>query len=144
MISVDPGVKFCGVAWWTRRGELINASLHATDALYHLESSELVIVEQPQYDARTDKVRVQDVLNLSVAAGRAAEALRSFAGKVAFYTPKAWKSELPKKICHERALAALKFGERDLIELPKNKKGRSDVMDAVALGLWWLRKNGVR
>jgi hypothetical protein len=133
--SCDPGVNFLGLARW-RAGELERAWAHPTNKIDELWfHSDPVVVEMPQKDGRTRRVRMKDVLNLTAAAGRITGRTD---GDAIFVTPKQWKGSLPKDVMHERITARLNDREPGRIERAPRKKERGDILDAIGIGLWQL------
>jgi len=94
------------------------------------------VVEIPQHDARSRRVRLADLLELSAVAG--ALACRFDARGV---TPSEWKGNAPKEVTAARAVNALTWAEvakteLDLADVPASL--RHNVWDAIAIGLWAL------
>ncbi len=130
MISIDPGVHACGWAEWSA-SLLICAGLGTPNLLGHAT----VVVERPQVDGRTRKIKLQDVLDLSYAAGAAGGA-----GAVKVF-PRDWKGNVPKKVMARRIDRSLDPAERRvlaacLVDVPKDLQ--HNVWDAVGIGLWHL------
>lgn len=94
---------------------------------------DVLVIERPQvYDARHSKGDPNDLITLAITVGRLIE--RMDATTVLTPLPREWKKQLPKDICHKRALAVLSPDERRLLVSDHN------ALDAVALGLWYLKR----
>lgn len=147
--SVDPGAD-TGLAIW-ENGRLNGAWSIDPDDFAVLGLDELVIEEPKIYPRkRKDKngerwIDPNAIVKLGITAGQIAGIATVLSGaKIVWYLPEVWKGQLPKEICHERALAALNDDERGAIHLPKAKKKRGDLFDAVALGLYHLGRSRSR
>ena len=166
LLSVDPGLHKLGWALWSRKGELQVASLciapaaksdmrtwvNMTDALYEqlLDSMDregrgvntLVCEMMQAYERNRSTTNHEDLLQLCGVLGALAHEFQH--AEMFEYRPREWKGQVPKEICHTRALAKLSDEERARIQLPRDAKAKLDVLDAVALGLFHLKKEKKR
>jgi len=164
-VSVDPGKRQCGVAWWTVQGGLIEAKIvesmvgpipdeprarpwRATfDAMaeYLRKSRPLYLVlEVPQIYGAASKWSgdPNDLVDVAAVAG----ALSITCDRLpATYLPHAWKVSVKKEVMtariRERWCTEV---DRAAVKLPSSKDLAHNVWDAVGLGLHHLRKLGLR
>lgn len=149
MISIDPGVKGCGVAVW-RHGTLIGAA-YETDSDPRMLAHKVptnddtdgdLVIEMPQVYARSkSKGDPNDLIKLAVMVGRI---LQSNQGLQWVYLPRQWKGQVPKDILTERTKRALTNLELDRVYLPKAPSLHHNVWDAIGIGLHHLHVTGVR
>lgn len=100
---------------------------------------ELVIIEAPRvYDRRRWKGDPNDLIDISIAGGILVGALRPEAIKI--IRPQDWKGQTPKDIQAERTLAKLTEAERLQLEGVTTKSKLHNVIDAVGIGLWELKR----
>lgn len=135
ILAIDPGVHFCGWALFGC-GERPLTRCGYTDvanAIYLSEYAGMdhtVVVERPQADGRP--ARLRDLLDLAVVAGQ-------LAGSVGrLVTPRQWKGNVPKAVCHARLFGRIPQATIDACIPSVLKSKRHNVYDAVALGLWAL------
>jgi hypothetical protein len=65
--------------------------------------------------------------------------------ETALVAPRTWKGNIPKAIHNERVLGALTAAERaTLPKRPRAKDFDHNMIDAVGIALWQLRKDGQR
>lgn len=99
------------------------------------EGLRLLVVERPQiYTRGTSKGDPNGLIELALLVGALLATIPH--GLYRAPLPHEWKGNLPKDICHARALSKLDAAERDAIEPQRSVRKRGDVHDAVALGLW--------
>ena len=138
LVAVDPGVHACGVAEFFG-GVLIHAGL--TDAPVVYQGTGCVVCEIPEQRGRTTNIRMSDLIELAVAAGRMTGAVPT--DRVEYVTPSRWKGQLPKKIQHARMLACLYPPEIETLAMgvePTESCLRHNIYDAVCLGLVTLER----
>jgi hypothetical protein len=151
IISLDPGVKLTGWAQWDPFGKLLHAGLIDTDhesftrfVQYQADHGifvEEIVCEFPQVYARSkSKGDPNDLLKLAAVIGAFSTT------RVPFTTvlPHQWKGECPKAVTKNRALETLTAEELERIELPSARSLHHNVYDAVGIGLWYLKKKGIR
>jgi hypothetical protein len=142
-VAIDPGKHNVGIAIFQ------DAIL---DVAYLLKTSEVFPNGIPAADeVVVEKMQVYrgsiaaPLVELAIISSEIAGAIKFGSGaRSIYYLPSHWKGQLGKDVCHARARAALAPFEIARIELPKAKKTQLDVMDAVALGLFHLRKTNRR
>lgn len=167
LLSIDPGVRGCGIAAWhdkqllragyvdgqsdpkeTDLAELIDDTSVRVQAWIFEQIQEVggpaeVVLEYPQtYDGRAAKGDANDLISLALVAGaifaRTDEPTR-------LVLPREWKGQVPKKNQHgenpieQRARGKLSPLELSRVVLPQ-KKLRHNVWDSVGIGLWHLRR----
>jgi hypothetical protein len=151
LLSIDPGVRYLGCAWWTG-GQLVRAwrvqapplghpghgiGRQLADVLAEVDPDGVAQVwcETPQdYDGRRAPRRALDGIRDTIAA------VRAYTGPAARWhtaLPGKWKANVPKYVHHERIRWLLSPEER--ARVPWDDR---DVADAVALGLWVLGRAG--
>lgn len=128
MISIDPG-KHTG---WARfvAGILTDCGLGYPP--FDPFDSKNVVIERPTIYPRSP-VPPNDIIELAITAGRIAERL---GGETVWVLPRRWKGTIPKAIMGERILKALT--PEEFARIPA--KARHDVIDAIGLGLWYLKR----
>lgn len=148
LLSVDPGNN-TGWAFFNSAGVLqccglvkclVPASL---DALAEkVSSADTVYVEIPQvYSGPRAKGDPNDLIQVAVCAGWVISQYRRADLKTV--KPAEWKGQEPKEITHKRVLASLSPYELTVFDqdLKKHPKGvQHNVVDAVGIGLWALRR----
>lgn len=158
ILSIDPGLRGCGVALWAPDGELAAAAYVAGDktakdaaawvtmayAVHewadHACGADLVdelVCEFPKvYTLGKSKGDPEDLLQLAAVVGCI---VGKFPGTVRrVYRPSEWKGQTPKDITTARTQAALTGEERARIKLP-GKSLAHNVHDAIGIGLRHLR-----
>lgn len=142
--SIDPGKVHCGVALWDKSKQLIRAFLAQgtkeqwLDFLEQLPKVTAGVMEVPQvYPGKA--VRHEDLIQLAASAGAIAGRM---GGVWEQARPGIWTRQTcqDKEIRLERAWNRLSANEKERIEVPTNLKREADVLDAIALGLWWLKR----
>lgn len=135
LLAIDPGVKKHGVAFFIG-GELSMCDRLTVDEMVFVWTPlDELVIELPQaYGLRGGKGEDKnDLIALAFEAGRVAGLLRPKALHVT--SPSNWKAQVPKEIVHNRCRRVLSPYEQWLLE------GRDhNVWDAVALGLWHLKR----
>jgi hypothetical protein len=142
MISVDPGAH-PGYAVFDRK-VLIHAGTEWVEA-WRPYCDELIIEHPTIYPH--SKARPNDIVTLAITAGRMAQ--RVGAEKEIWVLPRQWKGSIPKTrnisdyLCYKRVLAVLTDSENLTLAwalgiIPKARE--FDVVDAVGIGLWGLRR----
>jgi hypothetical protein len=149
ILAIDPGKHNVGVAFF-RDGVLDIAYLQKTDEIFlnflnggsSLPRCDVVVVEKMQVYRGSVAA---PLIDLAIISSEIAGAMKqAWGAESIYYLPAQWKGSAPKDVCHDRARAALTADELAQIKLPRAKKTQLDVWDAVSLGLFHLRKTGVR
>ncbi len=144
MVTVDPGKHASGWAAF-KNGELVlcgytGSAKTLVATLYPIfQNPRLVVVEAPRvYDRRRWKGDPNDLIDISIAGGILVGALRP--EEIKIIRPQDWKGQTPKDIQAERTLAKLTEAERLQLEGVTTKSKLHNVIDAVGIGLWELKR----
>ena len=141
-LCIDPGKHAFG--WALFEGTHLAACAYTKrEALTNLRSLVVaapfvVRIERPQIYPHS-KGDPNDLIDIAIFCGEAAYAFRAY--EVEFVLPHAWKGSVPKKVMTDRILNRLTAVERQIVEAcgcPKSKI--HNVLDAVGLGLWRLKR----
>jgi len=147
ILAVDPG-KHANAYARFNKGVLtrVEKTLH-DDAIYFMQHGEdffwnttVVIEGQQVYKTTPNPASIIDVAH---GAGRAMLIAEFFVSPHELVLPRIWKGQVPKKIHQERILSKLTNTELALLK-PFNKGQLKDIIDAIGIGLWWLKKEGIR
>ena len=158
LVSLDPGLRGCGVAWWNVYGELRHVAYirnpektgdgprawtgYERVCLWD-KRTDYFISEVPQvYRAGASKGDPDDLLQLAGVVG-VFSALMSADVRIGV-KPREWKGQVPKDVHHKRLLKELNYLETTMIEEAAPPSLRHNVLDAVGIGLWWLKNQGIR
>ena len=160
VLSIDPGVRGCGCAWWAG-DELLHSryvpgssgSRESTPAdwlvtVLAVEAAsgevldglrpDVVIVERMQVYAR-GKGDPRDLLALSAIGGGLFRAFGD--AEPVGPLPREWKGQVPREVMGNRIEQKVRDrGWWDRVAEPRRKANLNDVMHAVGLGLWYARK----
>lgn len=152
LISIDPGIRHCGIAVW-QDYKLINAQLIKGSKAKipqcfqdmvkslepHLKKLDLLIIEYPKIysQRRLQKGDPKDLLNLAALCG----AISSKFKNVTYLEPKIWKGQTKKHVTEYRVKKHLSKEELNNIKLPC-KYLQHNVYDAVGIGLWYIKNKG--
>lgn len=121
-----------GPVAWVRMAEAVRTEVEPVDVD--------LVIEVPQvYVAGRSKGDPDDLLELAGVDGAITTLLRP--GKIAGFKPREWKGQVPKEIHHARVLRKLNEAETAVLERANVPPSlRHNVVDAVALGVWFLRR----
>lgn len=165
IVAVDPDTKTPGLAAFDAEGLLFYAgasedSLDLVCDLFDVHDHGLLVIEVPQtYGGRAAGGADANVLiQLARVVGRFEQCALSRGGRVRAVSPRVWKGNAPKHITIQRAWDVLNGTEkthvakrlttqahRKLLAGEGLKSGPScDLMDAVALGLWYLNRHHLK
>jgi hypothetical protein len=150
LVSIDPAKRSVGWASF-EDGELVNCGLVRADRLLRLcselerllgnERPDLAIVEIPQvYVQRKQRGDPNDLVHVAIVAGVVIHLLRH-SEEVKLVRPRTWKGTRPKAVCNDLTLSRLNDTERSIldgVDVPASL--RHNVIDAVGLGLWELKR----
>lgn len=141
LLAIDPGTS-TGVAVFLGY-RLAFAGVYHPDQYDQLPglvdaSCARVVVEQPQFYTH-GPADPQRLAELAKKVGR----LQQLFPMAELVFPRQWKGQVPKPICHARGVAKLDPGERLVLDacskhVPKGQ--RHDMLDAVCLGLWAMKR----
>lgn len=155
LISIDPGVRGCGCAYWEDgllkaatyvkargdgQGQRAQAWLPMAKAVSEWAmstvgglGSPICVIELPRvYPGARQKGDQNDLIELAAVVGAIVAMLDVL---TAVMYPYEWKGQVPKKIHHERAKKRLSAEELSTVTLPSAKGLQHNVYDAIALGL---------
>ena len=109
-----------------------------------LRETPRIVIEVPQvYDRRKSVGDPNDLINLAFMAGLIIGALPT--DNVTVVRPAEWGGQVQKAIKNSRAVDSLSTEEKARIEIPKAAGTLlHNVLDAVGIGLWYLRRSGLR
>lgn len=146
MISVDPGLRHCGVAVWfdrrlIRAGLVTNSMIAGRGPVAHKLMAQSVIqyvfpngqteyvLEYPRIYPKgaQRKGDLNDLLDLAGVDGAIAALAQ---GAVQFVYPADWKGQIPKKIMNDRVWGVLTTSERIVCQSKDH-----NILDAVGIGL---------
>lgn len=153
ILCIDLGLWKLGLAYYSQEGELLEAKTIkredspqsrrgapawvAMSELPELPQEGAVVIESMQIDRRSRRAS-SDLLELS-AIGGAILSLANDRGLTTFsYRPKVWKGNTPKDVSKARAKEALSTEE-----LSRIADDNHDTWDAIALGLFHLKREGI-
>lgn len=145
LVTIDPGTEQAGFALFTE-GVLVRAELivekgttkeqrawkvaKKLGALYEKDSE--LVIEHPQVYTRGPG-DPDDLLALALVVG----GVLALCDGGEIVRPAQWKGQVPKKIMSARILKALSDEERILTDKIKNNH---NVLDAIGVGLWKLKR----
>jgi hypothetical protein len=150
LITVDPGQRHCGVAVWDPATRALlraylcgpskpTAPLVFLDELPKVAPSLITgVIEMPQRYPGSP-VKVETLIQLAAAANAVVGRL---GGQWTQARPGTWTRQWcqDKAIRLDRAWKRLSAEEQSRVEMPRAKLRQADVLDAVALGLWALKR----
>ena len=143
MVAIDPGKHASGWAVFIE-GKLTSCGFtndwrQVWCSYMRCPPLKLAIIEAPRvYDRRRWKGDPNDLIDISIAGGILVGALRP--EEIKIIRPQDWKGQTPKDIQAERTLAKLTEAERMQIEGVTTKSKLHNVIDAVGIGLWELKR----
>lgn len=140
IVAIDPGKHASGVAVF-QDGELVEvAYTNDAEALaYYRGRVDRVVIEAPRiYDIRRWKGDPNDLVDIAIAGAALAGSV--LPAELKPVRPDGWKGQTPKKIQNKRTLKALTDGERELLEGAATASKLHNVIDAVGIGLWELKR----
>lgn len=136
LTAIDPGKHASAVAEF--HDGTLRRVFYGRMITYFWAPEVAVVVELPQvYTRGSSKGDPNDLVDLAFSAGR----LVGNATNLRTVRPREWKGQLPKNVHHARvrkALSAAELAVLDACNVPVSK--RHNVLDAVGLGLWALRR----
>lgn len=143
LLTVDSGKRLFGAAKWVD-GVLQWAALFNRDLpgllIDRAAPVDLLVLERMVVGGVGSSRRRGDPADL-IAVSESSGFLRGiFQAPAIWRTANQWKGSLPKEETERRTRDALSPHEFGRVELPESLKGRSDVWDAVSIGLHELRR----
>jgi hypothetical protein len=152
LVSLDPGLRGCGLAYWNEDGALL-AALYVRNprktgtgpeawmgyeaAISMRPGQTHFISEVPQvYRAGASKGDPDDLIQLAGVVG-----VFSALFSATTYTgvkPREWKGQVPKDVHHARLVKTLTPEELAMVEASAPPSLRHNVLDAVGIGRYWF------
>lgn len=164
IVSIDPGLRTCGVALWSDDNTLINADLVkgstkdknamawcgiADSVAFFIEQSmdlnidrlTKVCIELPQIYVRSrSKGDPNDLIQIAAVVGSICSLLCIPPEACQIIKPAEWKGQVPKDVVENRCKNVLTKDE--LSKVAKVTKSlQHNVWDAVGIGLWFLKRH---
>lgn len=145
LLSVDPGVKACGMAVW-QDGQLLSASMESDLCCFPgfvtLHSLcykvDWLAIEKPQvYRQSRLKGDPNDLIDVAIVVGQVMARVDRPAD---LYRPRDWKGTVDKNVMCRRIESRLDVNERASVWLPKAKSLQHNVWDAIGIGLHHLKR----
>lgn len=130
LLAVDPGASSGWALFDVGSRVLVRAGV--ARPVLRFAGVDRIAIEIPQAYP-DERVPFGDLVKVAVIAGRWIGAHPE--AQVAAYFPRDWKGQLPKAIGNQRTLGELSESECAVIEYPRDAKGRTDVLDAIGIGL---------
>lgn len=154
LLSIDPGFRYFGFAVLDDY-ELLHAGISKTksedwekwtgqppsflEIAFLLDNYDWAerkaLIEFPK--VHRDTPNADSIVKLAAACGAYTSILQAAGFDVTWVEPRAWKGQVPKDVMFKRIVAKLKDFEYSRIDNPKDH----NVIDAVGIGLWQIRKN---
>jgi hypothetical protein len=140
LLAYDPG-RDCGWAVFDEQGVYVRGGVRGVPDATGVRQA---IIERPQvYRASRSKGDPNDLITLAIGVGRMQERLESKGVTVELVLPATWKGQIPKEVHHRRILEVLTATERTRLSASLSGIApsiRHNLLDAVGLGLWFLRR----
>jgi hypothetical protein len=154
LVSLDPGLRGCGVAWWHANGSLAHVAYlrnpvkkgdgpaawmgyTKSTGWYEPAYATHFISEVPQvYRAGASKGDPDDLIQLAGVVG-----VFSALFSATTYTgvkPREWKGQVPKDVHHARLVKTVTPEELAMVEASAPPSLRHNVLDAVGIGRYWF------
>lgn len=131
-----PSLVACGVGRWNE----IPVGGHTV----------IVVIEKPKiYPVSRSKSDPNDIVKLAWIGGEIAGRARAAGSTVvdvdSMPHPRDWKATVEKKMMCRRILKHLPPAELEVLNVVKcTEELRKNIIDAIGIGAWWLRKKGLR
>ncbi len=142
LLAIDPGDdRTHSNMGWARfwGGYFVDAGeANPRAILQHIISAQTIVCEHPEvYRSRHMKGDPNDLARLIQQIGIIKGLAWASGAEPVFVDvlPKSWKGQVPKHICHERALSV--WTKQDC---PPPPRTQLNAWDAIALGLWYLHR----
>lgn len=144
LIAIDPG-KTSGFAVYIS-GKLVEArAIKEKELLNQKPAGGGVLVCELPVVYASRNVPANDLIALAVVVGDIAGNYRRHGFETVLVTPRTWKGTVPKEIHNRRVLRQLTEQERSILpKRPRAKNYDHNMIDAVGLGLWFLKSKGKR
>ena len=153
LVSLDPGLRGCGVAWWNVYGDLRHVAYvrnpektgdgprawtgYERVSLWD-KRTDYFVSEVPQvYRAGASKGDPDDLLQLAGVVG--VFSVLVTADVRIGVKPREWKGQVPKDVHHARLVKTLTPEEMAMVERAAPPSLRHNVLDAVGIGRYFFR-----
>lgn len=156
IVSIDPGLNECGVAWW-HEGELVDVALIQSpvkDKTEHIdkritamadavasemksEEVTLIVVERMEPRKRLESAW-STLLDLAYISGRASAGVQT-----TFLRPSIWTGGRRKSVNHKRIWSRLSRYEEGVLHAGLGKcpvDNHKELLDAVGIGLYFMER----
>ena len=155
LVSIDPGLRGCGLAYWNEDGGLLSVAYvrnpvkigngpaawmgyERTVGSWYTGLTDHFLSEIPQvYRAGASKGDPDDLIQLAGVVG-----VFSALFSATTYTgvkPREWKGQVPKDVHHARLVKTLTPEELTMVEASAPPSLRHNVLDAVGIGRYWFQ-----
>ena len=145
LVTIDPGKLVSGYAmFFEKKLKACGLAKDAADILqYGVLQPGLIVMEYPKvYDRRRWKGDPNDLLPITAAGAFLAGVLQPTRLKIVH--PEEWKGQTPKEIQNARDQGVLSPDEVEVLESVPVAAGKMhNVIDAVGIGLWELKRNAI-
>src|SRR5678809_187857 len=134
LLAIDPGVS---TGWALFKGRDLFMCAQGDPPFIFAVTS--LIIERPQVYPKTSTKQANDLITLAIQVGGYLARFQGVDSMVVL--PHQWKGSIPKDIHHPRIWAKLDAAEQAIVDHAwkgRSKKGVTDIMDAVGLGLYAL------
>ena len=153
LVSLDPGLRGCGVAWWHANGSLLHVDYLRNPVKKGDGPGAWVGFDMlPLYDNRPDYFisEVPQVYRVGASKGDPDDLIQ-LAGVVGVFSalftattytgvkPREWKGQVPKDVHHARLVKTLTPEELAMVEAAAPPSLRHNVLDAVGIGRYWFK-----
>lgn len=146
--AVDPG-KVAGWAQYTAK-KLTACGIFSDwkyPQIWHSGYEQTFVMEIPRIYPHRSKGDPNDIVDLALTTGEIRGHFRAAGCHIIEAFPRTWKGQVPKEIHHARVLKQLADDELRLLNAEARKISKTNpngfdhnMLDAVALGLWFLRR----
>ena len=146
IVCIDPGTTCIGIAVFSEsQNALVSCDLvrgedwiDTFNRLPDFENLETLVIEDPRIYP-VSKARANDLMKLAKSVGAIVAKVDAKFTKLV--TPATWKGSVPKRIHQKRILRALTAEEKTILnKCPCPKSLLHNTIDAVGIGLWYLRR----
>lgn len=136
LLAIDPGRDQGWAEYDLFTRHLLDCGVGSPARQDKKSAPQKVVIEKPQvYNSRTSNARPADIIKLAIRVGVNVERYKQ--SEIYLVEPGTWKGQLDKKTHHARVLRELSLNDQCLI-LARDIDHNG--MDAVALGLWALKR----
>jgi len=158
LVSLDPGLRGCGLAYWNEDGSLAHVAYvrntvkqgdgprawtgYQSTYIWNRRTA-YFISEVPQvYRVGASKGDPDDLIQLAGVVGVFSMLIQSDVRMGV--KPREWKGQVPKDVHHARLVKTLTPEEMAMVEAAAPPSLRHNVLDAVGIGQWWFKNRSKR